>query len=167
MPDIRLVKRSLTKEEARDFSREMRLTPNIIGYRPSELSSFKNVLVAEASGKAMGILVYLEADKFIDLKILLVKESVRGIGYGGLLVKSALRSLDRTKKPAYAVTRNPLIIRLLEEAGFSKVSFLGLPLACQVHQLKMIFSLYRIKEAARKSLAFPHQPKFSYYLRSR
>lgn len=163
MNKVRIVYRQLTDEEAQDFSREMTLTPNITGYRHKELMALKDVLVAEVAGKTVGMLAYVELRTFIDLKILLVKTADRGNGYGKLLMETTLKHFGGTGKLIYAVTRNPIVIGLLEGSGFARVRFRQLPLPCQLHQIKMAFSLYRMKEALRKSRAFPHQPAFAYY----
>lgn len=165
MTNIRIVQRPLKRDEAEAFSREMMLTPNITGYRYEELMRLDHVLVMEAAGTAVGLLAFAEADQFIDLKILLVKASERGKGYGTHLMEFALKRFSKINKPVYSVTRNPIVIKMLTEAGFTKVSFFQLPLACQLHQSKMAFSLYRIIETLRKSKAFPHQPAFSYYIK--
>jgi len=166
MSNLTVSQRPLSTKEAERFSREIARTPNIVGYKPNELLKLATLLVIEHANEAVGMLAYVESTRYIDLKILLVLESERGKGYGKQLMNTALQHFDRTTKPIYAVTRNPIVINMLLRAGFAKTSFFKLPLSCQLHQMKMVFSVYRAKELLRKWRAFPNEPRFSYYIRT-
>lgn len=162
---MKISKRTLSKGEAVIFSKEITQTPNIVGYLPRELLKLSNVLVIENKTEIIGILAYVETKKFVDLKLMIIRGKFRGKGYGAKLFKNCTDLLADTKKPMYAVTKNPVVIHLLKQAGFVQVRFIQLPVPCMLHQLRMIFSLYRIKEFIKKSIQFPREAKFTYWLK--
>jgi N-acetylglutamate synthase-like GNAT family acetyltransferase len=164
--NAKVSKRNLSKLEAEDISKEITGTPNIIGYLPNELMDLDDVLIIEIGTEIVGVLAYIETKNFVDLKVLIVKETFRGNGYGTMLFKTFIKIFEKTEKPIYSVTRNPHVTLMFKQSGFIKVSYYKLPLACILHQSKMVFSFYRIKEFIRKSIHFPQQDKFSYYIRN-
>lgn len=165
MTSANIVWRKLSSTEAIEFSRQIRHTPNIIGYRPHELLGLENVLIAENKGRAAGMLAYIEASKFIDFKLLIVLQKFRGQGLGSQLFATFMKRFSQTEKPIYTVTRNDVVVRMLERAGFREVGPFGLPLVCLLHQLKMFFSASRAKEYLRKLIVYRGQAKFSYFLK--
>jgi GNAT superfamily N-acetyltransferase len=165
MPDQKIIKRKLSRPEAEDFATQITKTPNIVGYLPEELQAFKTVLVIEKNNEARGLLVYIEAQKFIDLKILLVKEEYRGKGLGSKLFTEFIKMFDKTDKPIYTVTRSEAVIAMLKPSDFQAIGLLSLPLPCILHQSKMVFSLYRTKEYLRKLIKYRRQDKFTYYIK--
>jgi N-acetylglutamate synthase-like GNAT family acetyltransferase len=166
MKPLNIGKRSLSKSEAEIISSEIALTPNIIGYLPYELTRLDDVLVIENQTEIIGMLAYIETKKFIDLKIIIVREKFRHEGYGSELFHAFFDLQVTTKKPIYTVTKDPAMIHLVKGAGFVPVRLFQLPVPCILHQSKMIFSRYRIKELIRKSIEFRGGAKFSYWIKN-
>lgn len=158
-------KRKLSKLEAVDFAAQITETPNIVGYLPKELQRLNDVIVIGNRNQAEAMLVYVETGEFIDLKILIVKKESRGHGLGHKLFLDFIERFGKTPKPIYCVTKNKIVIEMLEQQGFKKIGFYNLPLPCILHQSKMIFSLYRTKEYLRKLIKFHGQDKFKYYIK--
>lgn len=139
------------------------MTDNIAGYLPSELLRFGEMIVLEDNdGTAQGIVYYAEHKTFLDLKLMIVKESARGKGYGRALFESTKEHLKNIGKIVYTVTRNPITMKMAEEVGLKRVSFLQLPVPIILNQIKMAFSFYRAKEVFRKGLF--GKPKFTYWI---
>jgi len=157
-------KRKLTKEEAEIIAEEIKRTPNIIGYRPNELVGLNDVFVAVNNFEIVGLLAYVETGRFVDLKIFLVREKFRNKGFGKLLFDRFIAKVSDSRKPIYTVTKNQAVIHLVSEAGFKKIGFLQLPYPVIMHQIKMIFSTYRIREYVRKSLQLSDENHFSYWI---
>jgi GNAT superfamily N-acetyltransferase len=162
---VKISKRTLSQTEAEIISQAIALTPNIIGYRPAELKNLENVLVIENRSGITGVLAYVETRTFIDLKLFIILERFRDRGFGAKLFDSFMSAVGDSGKPIYAITKNPAVIHLLTKNGFTKVGFMQLPLPCVLHQTKMIFSLYRVKEFARKTVRFPRSQPFSYWIK--
>lgn len=165
MSTQKISKRKLTKLEAADFAAEIAQTPNITGYTPKELETLKDVFVIASQNQTNGMLAYIETDKFVDLKILIVKEAFRGRGLGSKLFTNFMEQFGATQKPIYVVTRNKVVVAMLEQQGFRKTSLHKLPLPCILHQLEMLFSFYRAKEYIRKLVTFRRQGRFAYYIK--
>jgi hypothetical protein len=161
----RITQRNLSRDEAILISDAIKLTPNITGYRPSELTKLTSVLIAENDRDFIGVLAYVEGESYIDLKLFIILEKFRDKGYGAQLFNSFMDSFKPSGKPIYSVTKNPAVIHLLKESGFVKTSFIRLPLASKLHQAGMVFSFYRIKESVRKFFKFRHGGKFSYWIK--
>lgn len=160
---MEIKKRNLTIREAEIISREIRLTNNIIGYKTGELTGFKNTFIATEGKELIGILTYVELEYWIDLKILMVLKEYRGRGYGKELFEHAFEQLQELNKSFYTITRNPIVINLLKEKGFKETSLLKLPISVILHQIKMIFSIYRIREYFRKMSEIRSSEKFQYF----
>lgn len=165
MPNsIKLTRRGLQREEAEIISKEIARTPNIVGYLPRELLKLDDAIIIESQAEIAGVLAYIEADKFIDLKLMLVREKYRGKGYASQLFHDFMKTVPN--KPICTVTKNPAIVHLLQTAGFKKVTFWQLPPSFILHQSKMTFSLFRVKEYLRKAIAFPRSGKFTYWVKA-
>ena len=160
---MEIQKRNLTLREAEIISKEIRLTNNIIGYKTGELVDFKNTFIATDGKALVGILTYVELEHWIDLKILIILKEYRGKGYGKELFDYSFEKAEELNKSLYTVTRNPVLVSLLEEKGFGGTSLSKLPISVILHQAKMIFSIYRIKEYIRKRPEIKRGEKFQYF----
>lgn len=163
---MEIEKRKLTKEEAEIISDEIKNTDNIVGYLPSELVDFGDFLVVKDGDIFIGVLLYKEYINFVDFKIFFIRKAFRCKGYGKLLFANFLKEVNNSKKMIYTVTRNPIVAILVKEVGFMEVNFFQLPLGIILHQVKMLFSRYRIKEFYRKGLLNPKKEKYSYWIRN-
>jgi N-acetylglutamate synthase-like GNAT family acetyltransferase len=157
--------RQLSKSEAKEISREIALTPNITAYTPRQLQKIGPVLVIQNDAEIIGILAFTQTTQFVDFKIFIIKEAYRNRGYGSKLFRHFMNLERNTTVPIYTVTKNPVLVAMLRTAGFQKTVFYRLPIRCQAHQLKMVFSLYRIKEFIRKSLTLKGEAKFTYWIK--
>ena len=159
--------RGLTHQEAQVFSDEIRLTPGITAYTPSELKALPTMLVLEQAGEAAGILAYTTTRHFVEMKVLIVREQFRGRGFGRSLFDEFMNHTATSDRPAYTVTKNLLVKHLVQAGGYRPVSYWRLPLSCKLHQLKMVASAYRIREYVRKRFLFPRSGRFEYWLKQR
>ena len=164
---LKITKRKLTLQEAEIISREISHTNNIIGYKAAELTNFPNTFVAISNSKLVGISTYVELKDWIDRKILIILEEYRGQGYGRKLFDYSIAQTRKLNKSTYTVTRNPAIVKLLEEKGFKRTNLFRLPPPVILHQMKLIFSVYRIKEYLRKLPQIKSGPRFQYFELSR
>jgi N-acetylglutamate synthase-like GNAT family acetyltransferase len=161
---MKVTKRRLTSSEAEIISQEIARTPNIIGYLAKELLRMDDVLVIEGD-KLIGMLAYVDAAKFIDLKLLIIREKCRGKGYGEQLFNSFIERTGRAAKPVYTVTKSEAVIYLVKKAGFKQIRIMQLPWRTILHQSKMIFSICRAKEFVSKSRTFPREADFLYWIK--
>jgi len=160
---IEIQKRNLTIREADIISKEIQLTNNIIGYKTGELTGFKDTFIAVDGKELIGIITYVELNNWVDLKILIILNEYRGKGYGKEIFDYSFGQMQDLNKSFYTVTRNPIIVGLLKEKGFRKTNLLKLPISVILHQTKMLFSVYRIREYFRKMSAINSGEKFRYF----
>ncbi len=162
-----ITRRKLDINEARLISHEIRNTGNIIYYSPRELTRFKQCFVAEDTEGLAGCFVVTEGGDFIDLKILIVLETRRGLGVGEKLFVAALERYQNTKKIIYLTTRNPVVVKMALTRGFSKIKLTKLPLSAIVYELVWSFNLKRLIVLSEKNKRFPELPPFEYYAYSK
>lgn len=160
---MEIQKRNPTLREAEIISREIRLTNNIISYKTGELVGFKNTFIAFNDKKLIGIFTYIELNNWIDLKVIIILKEHRDKGFGKELFKYAFDQLQELNKSFYTVTRNPIMINLLKEKGFRETKLYKLPISVILHQAKMLFSIYRIREYLRKRSEIKSGEKFQYF----
>jgi N-acetylglutamate synthase-like GNAT family acetyltransferase len=160
---MKIIFRNLTTQEANVISQEIRGTKNITGYLPAELLRLGKMLVATKDKSIIGILYYKKYKKLIDLKILIVVSDWRGQGIGRKLFQQFMTEASNAEK-IYTVTKSPELIHLVNEVGFKKVSWFGLPILAQLNELSKVFNVYRIKESLRKGM-LRDENRFSYWVR--
>lgn len=155
--------RKLTNKEIKVVMEEIRQTVNITGYTQSEWQKFEEFLVAEYNGELAGVAVIQSiSQKWSELTVLLVLSRFRGRGIGNNLFRSAIEHIERGGKNVYTVSRNPIVIRSMQEAGFTFVSLRELPLEINLFNIKFILSWFRLKEYLRKKMYHRELPEFVY-----
>lgn len=151
MNNIVITKRKPRKEEIDFFISEIKTTPNISGYTKKEWERFKDVWIAEAEGKAVGVVVNKNFSKdWAETPILYVHEPHRFKGIGKRLFKEAIKSAKGAKKNIYYVSRNPIVIKWIKEEKMKIVPINKMPLSVFLHFLKKMLNFYRVKEFIRK-----------------
>jgi GNAT superfamily N-acetyltransferase len=152
--DVRIIPRPLTPLEAACLHKELKTTPNILGYTVRELAHFPNVLVAEtAGGDFCGACISKDLlFGWTDIAVLYVLLDFRGAGIGARLFTDAFARAWERQRHIYALSRNPSVIRLMEQSGMDVTRAVWkAPLAVHLHQQCHMSSLYRVREAIRKS----------------
>lgn len=159
-----LIQRPLTPSEAVVLHEELKTTPNIIGYLPQELTRFKEVFVAEVDGSFAG--ACLSKDLLFgwtDIAVLYVLPAFRGQGVGAELYTAGWEQARRRGRHIVTLSRSPEVIHLMKRFGMEvSTSMWSAPLALHLHMNRHMMSLYRMREAARKSNRMQTQsPLFS------
>jgi len=159
--DFNITKRSLLDTEIDFIVKEIKKTPNIIGYTRREWRNFKDVWVAEADGDLVGVCVNNSLlSGWGETSILYVVERFRNNGIGKALYKEAFADLRRRKRHIYYVSKNPITLKWMKNEQMKFVKMYQLPWPVLLHILKKVLSFYRIKELIRKSLVFKKEGKF-------
>lgn len=152
--DFRITARPLTLSEAKRLHEELKTTPNILGYTVRELTHFPHVLVAETEAGAFAG-ACISKDLLLgwtDIAVLYVLPDFRGAGIGARLFKDAFARAQERQRHIYVLSRNPSVIRLMEQSGMETTRAVWkAPLAVHLHQQCHMSSLYRVREAFRKS----------------
>jgi GNAT superfamily N-acetyltransferase len=145
--------RRLTGAEARLMHEELKSTPNILGYVPSELEAFEDVWVSEVDSSLAGVCVSKDLlFGWTDIAVLYVLPAFRGQGLGAALYLAALRRAQERGRHVLTLSRSPEVIRLMERQGMEVTgALLRAPLALHLAMIPHMMNLYRIREAKRKS----------------
>ncbi|MBD2363434.1 GNAT family N-acetyltransferase [Anabaena minutissima FACHB-250] len=169
---IKICKRKVTKSEAELLIREIKLTPNIIGYSLTEWMAAEHIMVAEnEDSKMLGVcLNYDFHEHWYKIAALFVFEEFRGKGIGKLLFYEAYKDAERRHKNVYTISANRMVIKMMEDLNFLLFnSLLDLPTTVSQyrfnfywHSLGWVVSFYRIKEIIRKSIAYNDHINFVY-----
>lgn len=148
-----LTHRQLTESEAAVLHAELKTTPNILGYTVREIRAFKDVLVAEVDGQFAAVCVSKDLlFGWTDIAVLYVLPAYRGTGLGTALYTAAWQRADDRARHIVTLSRSPQVIHLMKRLGMQVGgSMLMAPLALHLHMNGHMMSLYRIREAIRKS----------------
>lgn len=148
-----LIHRPLTEAEALCLHEELKTTPNILGYTPGELIRFRDVFVAEVEGEFAGICISKDLwFGWTDIAVLYVLPAFRGRGLGRELYTAAWGRAAQRGRHIYTLSRSPEVIHLMQQFGMTTTrSMWRAPFAVHLHMNRHMMSLYRWKEAARKS----------------
>jgi GNAT superfamily N-acetyltransferase len=157
-----LTHRKLTYEEAATLHEELKTTPNILGYTINELTRFQDVFVAAVEGQFAGVCISKDLRfGWTDIAVLYVLPAFRGLGLGTELYTAAYQRAEQRGRHIFTLSSNPQVIRLMERFGMEQTkSMLKAPLAVHLHMNRHMMSLYRIKEAIRKSKAMKRESAF-------
>lgn len=148
-----LVHRPLKESEASALHRELKTTPNILGYTVREILAFEDVLVAEVDGKFAAVCVSKDLlFGWTDVAVLYVLPDFRGSGLGTELYTAAWQSASQRARHIFTLSRSPQVIHLMKRFGMEiSGAMWRAPLAVHLHMNGHMMSLYRIREAIRKS----------------
>ncbi|MBD2456657.1 GNAT family N-acetyltransferase [Nostoc sp. FACHB-87] len=169
---VKISKRKVTKSEAELLVRQIKLTPNIIGYSLTEWMAAENIIVAEdEEGKMLGVCLNYDIDKdWYKIAALFVFEEFRGKGIGKLLFYESYKDAVSRHKHLYTISANEIVIKMMRDLNFLLFdNLLMMPkmgsqhkwILCW-HSLIWIMNFYRIKEIIRKSIVYPHHTNFVY-----
>ena len=153
MSDFILSPRSLTPDEANLLHLELKTTPNILGYAPRELLKFSYCLVAcDAQGNFAGACLTKDlAFNWTDIALLYVLPAFRGRGLSRSLWEAAFLQAQKRGRHIYVLSRSPQIIHLMEAQMQTTRSPWKTPFAVILHSYVHMASLYRWREAFRKT----------------
>jgi len=159
---VKIVKRRVTKSEAELLIREIKKTPNIVGYSLAEWMAAEHIIVAEnEEGKMLGVcLNYDFHEHWYKIAALFIFEGFRGQGIGKLLFYQSYKDAMERHKNVYTISANPIVLKMMKDLNFIFFeSLLDLPKIVIQYQAtfwwhSLIWSLnfYRIKEIIRKSI---------------
>jgi GNAT superfamily N-acetyltransferase len=139
--------------EAATLHEELKTTPNILGYSPGELESFRDVLVAEVEGAFAGACVSKDLlFGWTEIAILYVLPAFRGMRLGRALFAEAWQRAEARERHIVVLSRSPETIHLME--GFEMEIYRAMwkaPLAMHLHMNRHMSNWYRLREAVRKS----------------
>ena len=150
-----LVHRSLMEAEALRLHEELKTTPNILGYTVREILAWADVFVAEVEGEFAGVCASKDLlFGWTDIAALYVLSDFRGSGLGTELYTAAWERARQRQRHIFTLSRSPAVIHLMERFGMEiHHSMLAAPLAVHLHMNRHMMSVYRIREARRKSIA--------------
>jgi GNAT superfamily N-acetyltransferase len=159
-----LVDRPLRPDEARQISNAIRETPNILGYSARELLAFRSCLVAETKdGTLAGVCVVKRLSRGCsEIAFILILPAYRRKGIGSVLFRRAFTRLAEETQMILCVSREPSILRLMEEAGMRYIPEWRLPLAVHLAKMRHYASVYRFREGFRKTSMYIGKPPFRY-----
>jgi N-acetylglutamate synthase-like GNAT family acetyltransferase len=147
-----IVHRLLSHEEAVRLHRELKTTPNILGYTVRELERLADVQVAEAEGEFAGACWSVDlAQGWTEIAALYVLPEFRGRGIGETLFRIAWNHAQGRKRHVYILSRNPQVIDWMRELGMRVDGKLWCaPLAVHWYMQRYMASWYRGAESLRK-----------------
>jgi GNAT superfamily N-acetyltransferase len=154
-----LVQRQLTREEAALLHRELKTTPNILGYTIWEIVRFQDVTIAEIDGRLAGVCVCKDLlFGWTDIAVLYVLPEYRGRGLASELYSDAWSRCIERKRHIYTLSRSPAVIHLMKRNGMEmSTSMMMAPLAVHIHMQIHMSSLYRIAESVRKGFTMKRE----------
>ncbi len=144
--------RPLTPDEARTLHRELRTTPNILGYTAAELRRWADVLVQEADGALAGVCLCVDLPgDWMELCVLYVLPSSQRRGIGRRLFTAALDRARDQGRSVYVLSRNPQVVSWMREEGMTvSGGFRNAPPPVRAHMRRHMAHPYRWTEALRK-----------------
>jgi GNAT superfamily N-acetyltransferase len=162
-----LVDRPLRSDEARQVSAEIRETANILGYSPRELLSIPSCLIIEAAdGELAGVCATKRlSGKCHEIAFILIFPAYRRQGLGSFLFKTAFRRLSDQGCTILCVSREPSILRRMEEVGMRFLPEWRLPLTVHLAKMRHYSNIYRFRESFRKIPMYRDQSPFQYAIR--
>ena len=137
---------TITDDEIIDIISEIKKVSGITFFSLNNIKKF-SILSIYSSNKLVGVIFFKEHRKHIDFKVAIIKEKFRNQGYMKLLQQKFLGSKS---KKIYCASKNNIMINILRKNNFKEIKFIQLPIAQQIRQLLLIFSIKRIREYIRK-----------------
>ena len=150
---VEITHRPLTRAEALCLHRELRSTPNILGYTVRELERQTDVQVAEADGEFAGMCFSVDlAGGWTDIAALYVLPACRGGGVGAALFGAAWERAEARRRHIYVLSRNPQVVGWMRARGMAVDGRLWrAPLAVHWHMQRHMASWHRAVESVRKA----------------
>lgn len=147
-----LTHRRLTPDEAVQIHRELKHTPNILGYSVRELTSMRNVIVAEREGLFAGAVWSVDlAFGWTEISAIVVLSDHRDHGIGRALFDAAWDQAADRRRSVYMLSRNSAVMDWMREKGMTIDGRLwSAPLAVHLHAPLYMSSWYRHAEYYRK-----------------
>jgi len=159
MPEI--VHRPLTRSEAVQVHKDLKETPNILGYTVRELLGLTDVFVAEADGGAFaGVCFSVDmAQSWTEIAAVFVFPAFEGRGIGAALFDAAWDRAITRERHLYLLSRNPKVVDWMRVRGM-EVSEAGwrAPLAVHWYMARYMASRHRWAESFRKRKALSQCP---------
>lgn len=147
--------RPLTRPEAEALHRELKTTPNILGYTVRELVRARDVWVATAGadGAFAGVMLSLDMPLgWTELAALYVLPEYRGRGIARELFDRAWERGASRRRHLYALSRNKQVQEMMRRRGMVLDGALWrAPLAVHLFMPLYMSSPYRNVEAFRKA----------------
>ena len=149
---MKIIHRPLTHDEALRLHRELKTTPNILGYTVRELERLSDVQVAEVAGEFAGMCFSVDlAQGWTDIAALYVLPDFRGAGVGADLFHAAWERAQERRRHVYVLSRNPQVVGWMRELGMTVDGKLWrAPLAVHWYMQRHMASWYRGVESVRK-----------------
>lgn len=156
--------RRVTKEEAQELIREIRRSPNILGYTEREWREFPFTWVAEVDGRLAGVCCNIDLlAGWTEMAAIYVREEFQGHSIGRKLFTASVSSVEQRGRSMYIASRNPRLVKLMREWGMTiRPHPFGLPPPIVLAKLKYFLNAYRIVEFVRKAVAFSHRLPFAF-----
>ena len=149
---MKITHRPLTRAEALTLHRELKTTPNILGYTVRELERLSDVQVAEVEGEFAGVCFSVDlAAGWTEIAALYVLPEFRGLGIGVALFHAAWERAQGRRRHVYVLSRNPQVVGWMQERGMAVDGKLWrAPLAVHWYMQCYMASWYRVAESVRK-----------------
>lgn len=160
--------RKLSQKEAEILTAEVRNTPNIVAVPVEKWTRFDKIFVSEDENGMNGVcIVDFFGIDWAEIADFIVLPEHRGKGIGRILYDQAFEYLKNNHKNIFIVSRNPVVIKMMEKSNFIiSTSFGRLPSPIKNHSIKKSLHLKVFLEFIRKLFVFPNKSKFVYgYLR--
>ncbi|GAB4463281.1 MAG: hypothetical protein OHK0029_31680 [Armatimonadaceae bacterium] len=148
---VEVVHRPLTLNEARRIHRELKTTPNILGYTVRELRQQRDLFAAEVDNCFAGICFNTDLPLgWSEVAVLYVLPEFQGQGIGRTLFTLACARCHDRGRHTFVLSRNPTVVRWMEETGFAVApASWRAPLAFHLYGFWYMSNLYRWIEAFR------------------
>jgi len=147
-----IIHRPLTHPEAVRLHRELKATPNILGYTVRELTKLSDVFVAEAEGEFAGACFSIDlAQGWTEIAALCVLSDFQGAGLGRRLFLTAWERTQERQRHVYVLSRNSRVVTWMRELGMTVDEKLWrAPWAVHWYMPRYMASRYRFTESVRK-----------------
>ncbi|WP_066375762.1 MULTISPECIES: GNAT family N-acetyltransferase [unclassified Anabaena] len=169
---VKIIKRKVTKSEAELLVKEIKLTPNIMGYSFREWMAAEHIIVAEdEDGKMLGACLNYDFDQhWHKIAALFVFEEFRGRGIGKLLFYESYQDAVSRKKNVLTISANKIVLKMMKDLDFIMLkNLLDLPpgvnqykLNFYWHYIVWLMNFYRIQEIIRKTKVYGYLTNFIY-----
>lgn len=167
---VKILKRKIAQSEAELLIKEIKRTPNIIGYSLKNWLEAEHIMVAEdEKGNLIGACLNYDFHKnWNKIAALIVLDEFKGRGIGKTLFYESFKDARKRKKNVYTISANPIVIKMMKDLGFVRVkSFFELNRVCQKnkflfywHTLQWVVNLYRLQEIIRKTIVHKSEKTF-------
>lgn len=147
-----IIHRPLTHPEAVILHRELKTTPNILGYTIHELKKLSDVFVVEVGGEFAGACFSIDlAQGWTEIAALCVLSGFQGAGLGRRLFLAAWERTQERQRHVYVLSRNSRVVEWMRERDMTVDEKLWrAPWAVHLYMPRYMASRYRFTESVRK-----------------